>query len=299
MKNIDSEDISIVVQGPVIGKESDPPSFQLTKICVESLRQLFPKSEIILSTWSEISQHWIKYDKLIINEEPPEIERITTTRKDVNYNGNRLICTTANGIRASTRDYVLKVRSDIMFTSSVFLESFTSYIARDSSFQVSEHRIIIPELLTSVNLFSINDWVSFGTRHDMLKLWDIPFMQKLLPISNDLFMNNEQYICYNFLKTHPLFSIDDQEVLERLFANNFVILNANSFSFQRLKPFHFSITTYYGWTTHYDWKCLYKAHSLHCRTINYRNFIRPAIMLMGKTKSILRNAFKLNRNEIA
>jgi hypothetical protein len=107
MKNIDSKDISIVVQGPVIGKESDPSSFQLTKICVESLRQLFPKSEIILSTWSEISQHWIKYDKLIINEEPPEIERITTTKTDVNYNGNRLICTTANGIRASTRDYVL------------------------------------------------------------------------------------------------------------------------------------------------------------------------------------------------
>jgi len=31
MKNIDSKDISIVVQGPVIGKESDPSSFHSTK----------------------------------------------------------------------------------------------------------------------------------------------------------------------------------------------------------------------------------------------------------------------------
>lgn len=273
MATIDSKNLSIVVQGPVIGKESEPPEFQFTRICVESLRTNFPHSEIILSTWTEVNPKWIKFDKLIVNDEPPPIERITTMRKDVNYNGNRLICTTSNGIKAATRDYVLKVRSDIMFTSSSFLNVLSRYPARDITYQISEHRIVIPELLTCVNLFSINDWVSFGTRSDMLKLWDIPYMQKPIPTSEDLFMNNEQYVCYNFLKTHPLFSLENHEVIAKLFANNFLILNATSYSFKRLKPFRYSITQYFRWTNEYDWKCLYKAYSLHQSVTNYWDLI--------------------------
>lgn len=299
MQTIDSKDISIVVQGPVIGKRTDPEKLQLTKICVESLRAIFPHSEIILSTWSEVSSQWIKYDKIVVNEEPPPIDRVITSRKDINYNGNRLICTTANGIRASSRDYVLKVRSDVMFTNSLFLESLSRYPARDSEYQISESRIVIPELLTSVNLFSINDWVSFGTHRDMLRLWNIPYMQKFVSISDELFMNNEQYVCYNFLKSHPLFSLQNQEVIDRLYANNFIILNSTSFSFKRLKPFPYSITRYFRWTTHYDWKCLYKTHSLHRKVVNYRSLIRPTVLAMGETKSIIQNVFKPKQNEIA
>lgn len=138
MSVISSKNLSIVVQGPVIGKTSDPASQQFTRICVESLRTYFPHSEIVLSTWNEVDSRWIKFDKLIVNEEPPPIERIVTTQKDINYNGNRLICSTANGIKATTRDYVLKVRSDVMFTSGSFLEFFSRYNARDSSYQISE-----------------------------------------------------------------------------------------------------------------------------------------------------------------
>lgn len=292
MATVDSKNLSIVVQGPVIGKEADPVEQQFTKICVESLRVHFPHSEIILSTWSEVNSHWIKFDKLIVNDEPPPIERITTARKDINYNGNRLICTTANGIKAATRDYVLKVRSDVMFTSNRFLDALSRYPARDGAYQISEHRIVIPELLTSVNLFSINDWVSFGTRSDMLKLWDIPYMQKFIPISEDLFMNNEQYVCYNFLMKHPLFSLkslQDCDLIERLFANNFLILNTRSYSFERLKPFPYSITRYFHWTTAYEWKCLYKKYCLHQSEINYRNLIRPTVFKLGEFKSYLRN----------
>ncbi len=297
MRTIESKDISVVVQGPIYGSESDPENLQYTKICIESLRHLFPKSEIILSTWNDVDQNWIKYDKLVVNEEPPMIEQAVTKRKDVNYNGNRLICSTANGIKATTRDYVLKVRSDVMFTSSHFLEAINLYPARDSDYQISENRIVIPELLTSVKLFSINDWVSFGTHQDMLKLWNIPYMKKLILISDkqELFMNNEQYLCTNFLKSHPYFSPYNQDILEKLYANNFLILNSTSFSFKRLKPFPYHITKYFNFTTHYDWKHLYKAHCLHKNTINYLQLIRPTVFALGKFKASLNNIIKTSR----
>lgn len=297
MSTIESKNISIVVQGPIYGRESDPENLQFTKICVESLRNLFPKSEIILSTWNDVSQNWIKYDRLVVNEEPPLIEKAVTKRKDVNYNGNRLICSTANGVKATTRDYVLKVRSDVMFTSNHFLEEINLYPARDSDYQISEHRIVIPELLTSLKLFSINDWVSFGARQDMLKLWEVPYMHKFILLSEkeDLFMSNEQYICSHFLKSHPLFSLNNQEILERLFVNNFLILNATSFSFRRLKPFPFSITRYLNWTSHYDWKCLYKTYCLRKETVNYLQLIRPTVFALGRFKASLKNIIKIGR----
>lgn len=112
-------------------------------------------------------------------------------------------------------------------------------------------------------------------------------------------MNNEQYICYNFLKQHPLFSLKSQETMEKFFANNFLILNSSSYSFQRLKPFPYSVTQYARWTSHYDWVCLYRTHCLHKKAINYYDLVRPTIFALGRFKNFLRNSFKQTQPENA
>ncbi len=45
------QEISVVVQGPVVGASSDPDDRQLTRRCLTSIRALLPNAEIILSTW--------------------------------------------------------------------------------------------------------------------------------------------------------------------------------------------------------------------------------------------------------
>jgi hypothetical protein len=118
---IDSKEISVVIQGPVYGTEHDPPDMQWTKLAADSIRHHLPKAEIILSTWQEVDSKFITYDKLIVNTEPPPIKNLPS---DVNPNLNRLICTTANGIKASTREYVLKIRSDMSLAGTSFLSFF-------------------------------------------------------------------------------------------------------------------------------------------------------------------------------
>ena len=118
---IDSKEISVVIQGPVHGTEHDPPDMQWTKLAADSIRHHLPKAEIILSTWQEVDSKFITYDKLIVNTEPPPIKNLPS---DVNPNLNRLICTTANGIKASTREYVLKIRSDMSLAGTSFLSFF-------------------------------------------------------------------------------------------------------------------------------------------------------------------------------
>ncbi len=113
---IDSKEISVVIQGPVHGAEHDLPELQWTKIAADSVRHYLPKSEIILSTWQEVDPKFIKYDKLVVNVEPPTIKNLPP---NINPNLNRLICTTANGIKASSREYVLKMRSDMSLTGII------------------------------------------------------------------------------------------------------------------------------------------------------------------------------------
>src|SRR4051812_3848818 len=48
---VSPEDISVVVQGPIVGRDHWPPSKRLTERCLASIRHQLPGAEIILSTW--------------------------------------------------------------------------------------------------------------------------------------------------------------------------------------------------------------------------------------------------------
>ena len=43
--SIDPREISVVVQGPITGRPTDPPQQQLTRLCLEGLRRHLPGAD--------------------------------------------------------------------------------------------------------------------------------------------------------------------------------------------------------------------------------------------------------------
>jgi hypothetical protein len=85
MKNIDSKDISVVVQGPIHTQDN------LTKRVLESVRTHLPNAELILSTWKGSEVDGLDCDILLLNDDPGAINGLN--------NVNRQIVSTRNGLQ--------------------------------------------------------------------------------------------------------------------------------------------------------------------------------------------------------
>ncbi len=48
---IEPYEISVVVQGPIVGKPEDPYEKRLTYRCLESVHKYLPGAEVIVATW--------------------------------------------------------------------------------------------------------------------------------------------------------------------------------------------------------------------------------------------------------
>lgn len=107
--NIESQDISVVVQGAI--------ELEYIKKLLKSIRKFLPKAEIIVSTWEGTDVNYLDYDILQINKDPG-CEVFTVFGKK--HNLNRQILSTKNGIKRTTRKYVLKIRSDMYFDNINF-----------------------------------------------------------------------------------------------------------------------------------------------------------------------------------
>jgi hypothetical protein len=290
---IDSKEISVVIQGPVYGTEHDPPDMQWTKLAADSIRHHLPKAEIILSTWQEVDSKFITYDKLIVNTEPPPIKNLPS---DVNPNLNRLICTTANGIKASTREYVLKIRSDMSLAGTSFLSFFRKYQKYDERYKLLGERIIIPNILANAKTCVVNDWTSFGLRSDMILYWDIPYAEERPHLSNQ-YLSNEQYISTHLFSRSPYFSFSDTVSCEKFFVNNFLVVDTKHFSFKKHKVYPYGFAQLMRWTNHYEWLYLYKIHCLKQPAINLRSWVRPVVTSLGDLKgAIYMRLRKLQKN---
>ena len=165
---INNEDVSVVVQGSV------NPVF--TAKTLSSVRKYLPGAEIILSTWKDCNVSGLDYDKLIVSEDPGKIVMSPT---EVN-NVKRQICSTINGIKASQRQYILKIRSDVKLTSKGFINYFSKFPNCKKEMQVFKQKIVVSTFVTRDSLdwecsYCLSDWVSFGLKEDMEKLWDIPY----------------------------------------------------------------------------------------------------------------------------
>ncbi len=175
---ITSKDVSVVVQGNI--------DTNYTKRCLESIRKHLPDSEIILSTWEESNTEGLDYDKVVFNRDPGGAD-CSRNGRGIN-NCNREIVSTFQGVMLAQRTYVLKLRSDIILCSNNILKLFRRSYAFSEQYKIFKRRIIVCSIYSRrffynkgkvlPALFHVSDWLYFGFREDVYKLFDIPLTEE-------------------------------------------------------------------------------------------------------------------------
>lgn len=219
---ISSSDISIIIQGPVVGKPLDLYENQGTQQCIDNIREHLPYAEIIVSTWEGTEIHHLKeVDKIVFSKDPGAITYNDYELKGVYNNNNRQIVSTYAGLKAATKPYAIKFRCDFQIKNLKFLETFGKYK------EVYRKRYFKERILCLSNttrdpikiplLNHICDLIQFGYTEDLQKLWNIPlqpepnttrkYKRKHRFLNDPVFWSNyrmqytpEQYIWIAFLK---------------------------------------------------------------------------------------------------
>lgn len=250
MYRISKKDISFVVQGRVEEKTGE---------VLKSIRKFFPESEIILSTWDsyDITGLEILCDRVIQNQDKFGnydcfVQKVAYQTKINNI--NREILTTKVGVAASTRSYVFKTRTDFIFESDRILQIYEllldNFYEYDPKWKIFEDRILTfgtgnPHKMSLP--YHLSDYISFGKRNDIKKLWDVPYMGE--DIANYCSRNNlarapwyfnfqytcEQWLWLNNLRREKIkfrdikiyYEIDDEIIRdsELSLLNNFYFID--------------------------------------------------------------------------
>lgn len=184
MPPVEFQAISVVVQGPLYLSEADPRGSRLTQRCLASVRQQLPGATLILSTWEGAEHQGLDYDQLVLNPDPgPTV--IKFTRKDQPYpvNINRQVVSTANGLKAVTTPYAIKLRSDNLLTRNDFVCLPQRFERRDPQYSLFRQRVIAANLVAKEYTqgkaipFFPSDFFHFGLTEDLLALWDLPLWE--------------------------------------------------------------------------------------------------------------------------
>ena len=251
--------LSIIIQGPVFLNCNE---FETTYTVLKSLRKYFEGAEIILSTWRDQDVSGLDYDKLILNDDPGAT--YTYPGSNTFHNLNRQIVSTFNGIRESSREFVLKTRTDLVYTRNNFWNYYHKFYKQNSLFKISDNKIIVANI-TSVNPnkdlklpFHPCDWIYFGKNQDLFDLFNVPLSKDDLEINyfvHNAFPSNhpnhlhthrftsESYLWLNYCKRKFHFTMNhlcdiNQETIdlsEKLFGSNLIILNQEQIAFYSFK----------------------------------------------------------------
>jgi len=191
--------ISFVVQGPVI-KEGE----NTTKEVLKSIRKNFPNSEIILSTWKNEAVEGLEYDQIVFSDLPDSLNLYTGHQCNV----NRQIVSTINGIHAASKKYLVKTRTNTLFTGNEILAAYRS-----------EQASVFRQIVYTIDLFSRDQYKSsiqsfpdgflhhpsdiflFGLKEDIQQLFscDLATTELMLNKGGLGILAPEQYLWMNLL----------------------------------------------------------------------------------------------------
>jgi hypothetical protein len=305
--NLSDREISVVVQGPVVGKAGDPEGARITLRSLASVRKQWPNAELILSTWKGSDVSGLPFDVLVENDDPGALP--VDVAKGVPNNVNRQLLTTQAGLRASTRRYVLKMRSDMEMRHSGLTKYLNGFTAR-SDWSFVHNRVVastvyarIPGLVWHLP-YHPGDWFFFGEKRDVLEIWDIPLARaadvsmgmpdlpggpNLQGMLDMLRCAPEQYIWLSFLRKHREVKVHSHwdrtpesiAGTEKSFAANLVLISPAAAGFASLK--YQNPPAIKEWAvgsgscyTHTLWKHLYFKHCLaRPRTIYALGWTEP------------------------
>ena len=286
MAPMDHSEITVIVQGPVVGGADDHPDDRLTYWCLESIRRHLHGARIVLSTWDGSDVDGLDYDDIILNTDPGGVPLFLSPRVKVLNNVNRQIVTTKAGMRLCSSNYVLKLRSDLALGSSGFLDYFGKFEKCDERYRYLSSKVLTcslfarnPRRYLTPMPYHPSDWVFFGRTEDVRDIWDIDLVDEgeLNWFSEDNRCPNriwrdmrsrffpEQFLWTRFLRKHCEITCDhladiDQDNLEHsdgTLVSNLVILSLKQLGMDFLKDTvkqnHAPHTTY----THREWLMLY------------------------------------------
>ncbi|MCG6305577.1 WavE lipopolysaccharide synthesis family protein [Vibrio vulnificus] len=253
INNIVDKDISVVVQGKLYyGKK------HTTIDVIKSIRNFFPNSEIILSTWEgDKIPNEVKniIDNLILSKDPGD-----NSQGIKPLNINRQIVSSLAGLKSTNRKYVIKTRTDILFTSDNIMSLLSKNLPKNRKNAVSNGIILVSDITTRTHLkpnilqrkfhksltympFWVCDFLYAGLREDIISIFDIPLYpdsymieykdQKPPGHQHDFKFTPETYLTINFMsKNHHVnfeYSFDNNpsatEFYEKILIDNMLICN--------------------------------------------------------------------------
>jgi len=244
-----TSDISFVFQGPVTHRGGDLVSN------LKSTKRNFPDAEYLLSTWegADVSV-FCHFDKVILNKDPGAILIDPVT----GYPNNilRQVVSTANGLKAASSRYAVKIRTDFAVENANFIDRWSAFTPAYPEMLCFSKPVAIISLgcndpLRTTGLFHCSDFFYFGLKEDLLLYWDVEeqvrnennrtltLTEKLLHPQYGLSFSRlatEQELLRNFVqnKYNKQFKMDfrdefSKELLslsEGILLNNFVLLDA-------------------------------------------------------------------------
>lgn len=252
INNIDTKDISFIVQGAI-----DTIN---TPKCLRSIRENFPGSTIVLSTWKKAKVKNLTYDFLVENIDPGACSYDSYGTLN---NINRQLLSTLNGLQVVKTKYAAKVRSDLIFDGVNFLYYFNKFPKCDQDYKAVASKMITLSMYSRrlhidtkngivLNLpFYFSDWFLFGYTDDLLNFYNTQTISDLSTFSTFYLKQDahdpgftftgywakeapENYFVENFFsrflgkKVYTSrfdCSKETMDLSRRLIANNIVILN--------------------------------------------------------------------------
>lgn len=164
----DASNLSLVVQGPYNDKIVDT---------IKGYLSYYPKIEIIVVSWENNVDSYKKglksdLNKIILIEKKDPGGQSTNLGEKMNV--NRQLVSTISGIRCSTRQYLMKLRSDVIISISKTIATYNSF-KKEYKCGVFKESILVLNLTTinpdrAKRLFALNDWVYLGLHGDINKL---------------------------------------------------------------------------------------------------------------------------------
>ncbi|KGY11284.1 wavE lipopolysaccharide synthesis family protein [Vibrio tubiashii] len=269
------EDITFVVQGPI------HPT--ITQRSILTLKEVFPGSHIILSTWEGEDVSGLHVDVVIFNQDPGSTTFVYSKKdKAVKVNINRQIASTYYGLKAVKTKYAAKLRADNVLHSTNIINLFEQYSLRDERYSFLNQRLVCSNFYAKeferglcVPYF-YSDFFQFGKTTDLLNVWnneyfsDYVFREELSGkkqheyYPNDS-VNVEQKIWSHFVNqfiptklTDEHGTREDVQNSRNVMLNNLVVVDGDVLGLEVPERLHQNNGYPYYFYTYQRWQWLYE-----------------------------------------
>ncbi|MDC5850468.1 WavE lipopolysaccharide synthesis family protein [Vibrio europaeus] len=210
MNKIADKDITFVVQGPVQASKDRKHLLGITEQCLRSIRDHFPESKIILSTWKGQPHQGLGYN-LVLELDDPGPNFIYYGDERIQLNNNRQLHSSHMGLAKVETKFAVKMRSDNLLTGRGFVELYEKYSGTPRD---SKHALLNSRVVTSSTFFISShvgrevhfhksDLFDFGETADLLKIWNGNFVPELrfnkVSGYKSRYPATEQFLCLSWI----------------------------------------------------------------------------------------------------